>query len=71
MPETALPDPEVTPIVDLWPTAGRALDLGRNATYKAARAGTIPTIRAGHRWLVPTAALRRLLGLDGDQERAS
>jgi hypothetical protein len=70
MPKTALPDPEVTPVVALWPTAGRALDLGRNATYRAARDGTIPTIRAGARWLVPTAALRTLLGLN-DGPRAA
>ena len=33
--------------VPLWPTAGRALGLGRNATYEAAERGDIPTIKTG------------------------
>ena len=63
----ALPNPETTPTVPLWPTAGRALGLGRTATYAAARDGSIPTIKLGpRRWLVPTAALRRMLQLPDD-----
>lgn len=60
-----LPDPETQPTVDLWPTAGRALGLGRNSTYDAAKRGDIPVLRVGgHKLRVSTAALRRLLGLD-------
>ena len=31
--------------VPLWPTAGKAVGLGRNATYEAAKRGEIPTGR--------------------------
>jgi excisionase family DNA binding protein len=41
--------------------AARRLGLGRNATYEAVRKGEVPAIRIGKRWLVPTAALDRLL----------
>ena len=47
--------------LDLWPDTGKALGLGRNSTYDAARRGDIPTIRIGRRILVPKAALNRLL----------
>ena len=59
-----LPDPEEQPTVELWPTAARALGIGRNSAYAAAKAGEIPTIRVGRLWLVPTSALRRMLQLD-------
>jgi hypothetical protein len=51
--------------VDLWPTTGKALGLGRSATYDAAREGKIKTIDVGHKKPVPTAWLRQVLGLDG------
>jgi excisionase family DNA binding protein len=35
--------------------------IGRNKAYEAVRAGTIPSLRIGKRWLVPRAALDRLL----------
>jgi excisionase family DNA binding protein len=41
--------------------AGRLLGLGRNASYDAAKAKQIPTIRIGRRLLVPKAALDRML----------
>jgi excisionase family DNA binding protein len=43
------------------PEAGRALGLGRNAAYEAARAGEIPTVRFGKLLRVPIRALERLL----------
>ena len=46
---------------DLWPEVGRLLGLGRNQVYAAARSGQIPTLRIGHRWLVPSAALDLML----------
>lgn len=62
---TALPQPTEQPTVDLWPTAGRALGLGRSATYDAAGRGEIPgLLRIGHSYRVATATLRRTLGLD-------
>lgn len=59
-----LPDPQVQPILNLWPTTGRLLGLSRQSTYDAATRGDIPTIRIGRRILVPTAALARLLCID-------
>jgi excisionase family DNA binding protein len=41
--------------------AAKALGVGRNQAYEAARRGEIPTIRIGKRLLVPLAALERLL----------
>jgi excisionase family DNA binding protein len=44
------------------PQAGKILGLNRNASYKAAAGGRIPTIRLGPRLLrVPKSALQRLL----------
>lgn len=60
----AIPDPQEQPTLPLWPTVGNILTLGRSATYEAADRGDIPVIRFGRRIVVPTAALRRMLGLD-------
>jgi hypothetical protein len=44
------------------PEAGRRyFDLGRNASYEAARRGEIPTIRIGRLLRVPIVALERKL----------
>lgn len=53
-------------VVDLV-TAGAVLGLGRTKTYQLAKAGDFPCriIRVGKAYLVPTAALLALLGLDG------
>jgi hypothetical protein len=62
---TGLPDPEEQPLMRI-PEAGRkAYGLSRAASYAAAARGEIPTIRQGRRKLVPTAKLRRMLGMDG------
>ena len=37
------------------------LHMGRSAVYEAIRRGDIPTIRIGRRWLIPKAALIRML----------
>ncbi|MGE5618090.1 MAG: helix-turn-helix domain-containing protein [Sphingomonadaceae bacterium] len=42
--------------------AARALGISRNGAYNAARRGEIPAIRIGKRFVVPKAALERLLG---------
>jgi hypothetical protein len=57
--------------VDLWPTAGKALGIGRSAAYEAARTGKIKTINVGHKKPVPTAWLRQVLGLDNDGPKAA
>jgi hypothetical protein len=59
-----LPDPAERPVLRLWPDVGQALDLSRAATYAAAKRGEIPVIRLGKRLVVPTAQLRRMLGVD-------
>ena len=44
------------------PDAGRQyFELGRNASYEAARRGDIPTIRIGRKVRVPVVALERML----------
>jgi hypothetical protein len=60
-----IPEAEEQPTVSVWPAAGEALGLSRSAAYEAATRGDIPVIRLGRRVVVPTAALRRLLQLDG------
>jgi hypothetical protein len=59
-----VPDPEDRPTLPVWPDVGHFLGLSKVSTYDAVARGEIPTIRIGRRLLVPTAALRRLLGLD-------
>ncbi len=50
------------PYVTSVPKAGRRyLDLGRGASYEAARRGDIPTIRIGRKLLVPIQRLKRML----------
>jgi hypothetical protein len=47
------------------PEAGRiCYGLSRNGSYDAAKRGDIPTIKIGRLLKVPTAGLRRRLGLD-------
>lgn len=50
--------------VSVWPHAGMALNLSRNSAYEAAKRGDIPTIRIGGAIRVPTAALRKMLGME-------
>lgn len=61
-----VPNANEQPTLTIWPEAGRALGLSRSAAYDGANRGEIPTIRIGRRLLVPTAALRRMLQLDGE-----
>lgn len=58
----------VTTTVEL---AGEVLGMGRSAAYDAVHRGTfpVPVLRiTTRRWVVPTAALLRLLGLDEPTE---
>jgi excisionase family DNA binding protein len=41
--------------------AARVLGIGRSAAYLAARRGDLPAIRIGRRYVVPRAALERML----------
>ena len=47
--------------VPVWPDVGKALGLGRNATYDAVARGEIPVLRFGRRILVAKKALERLV----------
>jgi hypothetical protein len=50
------------------PEAGRVyFDLGRNASYEAARRGDIPTIKIGRLLRVPVVALERKLEEAGNK----
>lgn len=51
-------------VVPVWPHAGKALRLSRNPTYEAAKRGDIPTIKIGGAIRVPTAFLRKMLGIE-------
>lgn len=42
--------------------AAALLGISRGSAYEAARRGEIPTVRIGHRLLVPTARLLEMLG---------
>jgi len=44
--------------------AARVLGIGRNLAYEAVRRGEIQSIAVGKRRVVPTAPLRRQLGLE-------
>jgi len=58
-----MPDPEQTPVITV-DHAAEILGLSRTAAYRAVSAGRIPSLRYGRRLLVPTAELRRQLGLN-------
>jgi hypothetical protein len=47
------------------PDVGRVcFGLRRQASYRAAKLGDIPTIKVGRGLFVPTTALRKLLGME-------
>lgn len=46
------------------PEAGAFLGLGRDAAYRAADAGEIPTLKFGRRLVVPVPRLLTLLGYE-------
>lgn len=59
-------DPRKTPTVSI-PAGGALLGLDRNAAYRAARQGYLPTVQVSERrWVVPTAALLKMLGMGGE-----
>lgn len=41
--------------------AAQILGIGRNSAYEAVRRGELPAIRIGRRFVIPKAALERLL----------
>lgn len=59
----ALPRPEDQPTLTVEHTAA-VLGISRSSAYAAINRGEIPVIRLGSRLLVPTAAIRQMLGID-------
>jgi predicted DNA-binding transcriptional regulator AlpA len=69
---TPIPDPLDQPTIDLWPTVGEALGLGRSAVYELAARNELPVcvLKLGRRRRVATAELRRVLGLRPSDDEA-
>jgi hypothetical protein len=67
LPVVTIPTVEESPTVSLS-VAGPALGIRQSTTYLLAATGQlaegVPVIRVGNKYRVPTAALRRVLGLD-------
>jgi excisionase family DNA binding protein len=67
---TALvPNPADHPTMPVDEVAA-ALGISRASAYEGVKTGDIPCIRVGRRFLVPTAAVRRLLQLDSGPNAA-
>jgi Helix-turn-helix domain len=67
---TALvPDPAVEPTMQVASVA-KAFHISRAAAYEGVKTGEIPSIKIGRRIVVPTAAVRRMLLLDGGPNAA-
>jgi len=48
----------------------KAFHISRASAYEGVKTGEIPSIRIGKRVVVPTAAVRRMLLLDGSTDAA-
>jgi excisionase family DNA binding protein len=46
---------------NVWPDVGKRLNLSKTTTWKMIHTGQIPSIRLGKRYVVPKAALERLI----------
>ena len=61
-------DPEIRALLNRptisVPEAGRLFGLSRNASYEAVRRGDIPSLQMGRLIKVPTAPIRRKLGIE-------
>ena len=59
------------PVISL-PEAADILTIGRSTAYSLAQKNQFPTpvIKVGGRYVVPTAPLRQLLGVDAPKEAA-
>lgn len=62
-PVRALPNPLESPTLTV-PEAAAVLGISRAAAYAGVQRGDIPSIRIGHRVVVSTVALWRMLGLE-------
>ena len=50
------------------PETAKRLGIGKNLAYDAIQRGEIPSIRVGHRLLVPVAALEAMMRQAGSDE---
>ncbi len=50
--------------LNAWPETGAALGVSRSFVYAKLRSGEIPSARIGGKILVPTSALRKMLGIE-------
>jgi hypothetical protein len=57
----AAPTPKEAPLGISVPAAGRQIGLGRAASYQAAKAGSLPTIKIGSRLIVPVSRFQKML----------
>jgi excisionase family DNA binding protein len=64
-----LPDPTSQPTLDVCEAAA-LLGIGKSAAYMAAHSGDLPVIRIGRRLRVPTAAILRMLQVEGGADAA-
>jgi excisionase family DNA binding protein len=62
---------EVAKTISVPEAARRYFDLGRNASYDAAKRGEIPVIKIGSRLRVPLSALDRMLEEAGAPKKTS
>jgi len=56
--------------IRVWPEAAELLGISKDAAYRAAAAGQIPTLRLGRRLLVPVPKLLEMLGASSGGEAA-
>lgn len=61
----------LAPVTISVPVAARVLDVTPNLAYRAVKAGEIESIRVGSSIRIPTAPLRRRLGLDAEVPAAA
>ena len=50
--------------VPLYPHGTQALGLSKVGIYRLVREGKIPSIQLGSAWRIPTAPLRKMLGIE-------
>jgi excisionase family DNA binding protein len=62
-----LADVQQLPVVLTVEETAQLLGIGRRQAYEAVQRGQIPAHRFGHRWVVPTARLLAMLGLEHDE----
>jgi excisionase family DNA binding protein len=72
MTKNTLSPEEIKPVIEhlaeteslvwnVWPDVGKRLNLSKTTTWKMIHTGQIPSIRLGKRYVVPKAALEKVL----------